>query len=307
MKHFESDDRINVPADVPEPFKDEYKKNYNAITRGTDRLLLFSADQKIEHLNDDFYGFGLAPEINDPEHIFKIGAHGNIGALATHLGLIEKYATQYSTINYIVKLNAKTNLIKPDQHDPLSKELWSVEDIVQFGKNTSCLIRGVGYTVYLGSEYETDMLTEAAKTVYTAHQYGLIAILWMYPRGKSVPHERAGNLIAGAAGAGAALGADFVKINQPDAHDDKTSEQWLSVATQAAGKTKVVCSGGPSVNPEQLLTLLYNQIHKSGTAGAAIGRNIFQKPLAEALACTHALAAIIYENKTIQEALQFLE
>ena len=44
-----------VPADVPERKQNIFIKNYNAITRNTDRLFLFSCDHKIEHLNKTTY------------------------------------------------------------------------------------------------------------------------------------------------------------------------------------------------------------------------------------------------------------
>ena len=48
---------------------------------------------------------------------------------------------------------------------------------------------GIGYTIYLGSEHEPDMLSEAAMLISEAHQQGLIAVTWIYPRGAAVPNE----------------------------------------------------------------------------------------------------------------------
>src|SRR5882724_2997900 len=102
-----------IPADVPEHKHDIFTKNYNAITRNTGRLFLFSCDHKIEHLNTDFYGKSIAPQALHPEHMFRIASQGNVGAMATHLGLMARYAKQYPDINYIVKLNGKTNSDNP--------------------------------------------------------------------------------------------------------------------------------------------------------------------------------------------------
>src|SRR6266478_2677579 len=100
-----------IPADVPEKKHDTFIKNYHAITRGTGRLFLFSCDHKIEHLNDDFYGPTINAQAIHPDHMFRVASQGNIGAMATHLGLLARYAKQYPTVNYIAKLNATTNLI----------------------------------------------------------------------------------------------------------------------------------------------------------------------------------------------------
>ena len=52
-------DQVRVPADVMPESRDEYIENYMKATRGTGRLMLFACDQKVEHLNADFYGEGI--------------------------------------------------------------------------------------------------------------------------------------------------------------------------------------------------------------------------------------------------------
>ena len=72
---------IRAPLDVPQEMRTEYIRNLFNITRGSGRLMLFAGDQKIEHLNDDFYGPGISPEDNDPEHLFRIASSAEIGCL----------------------------------------------------------------------------------------------------------------------------------------------------------------------------------------------------------------------------------
>ncbi|MEX0940159.1 MAG: hypothetical protein WDZ41_02275 [Candidatus Babeliales bacterium] len=296
-----------IPADVPAAKKYDFAKNYQAITRGTNHLMLFSCDQKIEHMNDDFYGPDIPVEDNNPEHLFEIASKGDIGAMAIQLGLLARYGNQYKNIDYIVKLNSKTNLVKEEIKDPFSKQLWTVKDVVKFQKHTNLKIRGIGFTLYLGSEFEAEMLHTAAKMVFEAHQHGLITILWMYPRGKSITNQLDGNLIAGAAGVANALGSDFAKINPPKSSDNKTSEKWLAIAAQTAGNTKLLCSGGATIDDEKFLQKLYNQIHVGNIAGNATGRNIHQKTLGHAIAFTQAIAAIVYENQNIEKAISLLK
>ena len=52
-------DQVRVPADVMPEARENYIENYMKATRGTGRLMLFACDQKIEHLNKDFYGEGI--------------------------------------------------------------------------------------------------------------------------------------------------------------------------------------------------------------------------------------------------------
>ncbi len=218
---------INIPADVPQHAEREFIDNYYAITRNSNRLFLFSCDQKIEHLHDAFDpdNEAIHEDAVHPEHLFKIAAQGDIGAMATQLELIARYGKQYPTVNYIAKLNSKTNLIPSEQQDPVSAPLWDVDNLVTLKKDSQLLINGIGVTIYLGSEFEDEMLSFASEAIFNAHQHGLVAILWMYPRGKAIENETDAHLLAGAAGAANALGADFVKIKAPSPTDTQSSAE----------------------------------------------------------------------------------
>jgi fructose-bisphosphate aldolase/6-deoxy-5-ketofructose 1-phosphate synthase len=294
---------IVVPLDVPKRARDRFVRNYEHITHGTGRLMLFAGDQKVEHLNDDFYGEGIHPDDADPEHLFRIASQGKIGVFATQLGLIARYGMDYKDVPYLVKLNSKTHLVKTSQSDPMS-ELWvDVDDVVAFRDESGLDIPGVGYTVYLGSEFEHQMLRQAARVVRKAHEHGLVVVLWMYPRGKAVKEERDPHLIAGAAGVGACLGADFVKVNYPH-KEGVESREALKEAILAAGRTKVLCAGGAQKGVEEFLQELHDQINYSGAAGNATGRNIHQKSLPEAVRMCNAIYAITVEEATVEDALR---
>ena len=101
--------KIKAPLTVPPAKIAAYLKNYELATKKTGRLFLFAGDQKVEHLNDDFFGKNVNPEDNDPEHLFKIANAARIGVFATQLGLIARYGANYNKIPYLVKLNSKTN------------------------------------------------------------------------------------------------------------------------------------------------------------------------------------------------------
>jgi DhnA family fructose-bisphosphate aldolase class Ia len=297
---------IAIPADVPPSQHDTFRHHYNAITRSTGKLMLFACDQKIEHLNRDFYGSGIDPDDNNPEHLFKIASSGDIGAFATHLGLIAQYGNSYKNVNYIVKVNGKTDLVKTHQKDPLSRQLWSINQIIEFKKNSGFSICGVGYTLYPGSEFEPIMLQEAAQLIYDAHQVGLVTILWVYPRGKSVAHELAPDIIAGSAGLAASLGADFVKLNPPQTTRELSSLDALKIAVEAAGKTKVIMAGGSAQDPRNFLQELFDQMNSAGTSGNATGRNIHQRPLAKAIAMTQAISSLVFTQSSVDQAMNFI-
>ncbi len=297
---------FEIPADVPKDKVDEYIKNMDEITGGSGRLMLFAGDQKVEHLNDDFYGEGIPLDDAHPEHLFRIASLAKIGVFATQMGLIARYGRKYPTVPYLVKINSKTNLTPYEIRDPISLAWYSFEQVLDFKERSGLKIYGIGYTVYLGSEFEHKMLKQAAQLIYEAHQQGMVAVLWMYPKGKAIKDEHDPHLIAGAAGVANCLGADFVKVKVPYKEGHKSAEA-LKEAVLAAGNTGVLCEGGKKENPKQFLTELYEQIHVGGARGNGTGRNIHQNTLEDGVRMANAIYAITVENKTVEEALKILK
>jgi fructose-bisphosphate aldolase/6-deoxy-5-ketofructose 1-phosphate synthase len=242
----------------------------------------------------------------DPEHLFKIASRAKPGGFAAQLGLIARYGMDYKDVPFLVKVNSKTHLVETSQADPFSNLWYDIDQVVQFKENSGLKILGVGYTIYLGSEFEAEMLVQAAQVVYDAHQHGMLSVLWIYPRGAAVKDEKDPHLIAGATGVGACLGTDFVKVNYPKKEGEKSAEIFKE-AIKAAGRTRVVCAGGTSDEAEAFLKKLHDQIHISGAMGNATGRNIHQKTLDEAVRMCNAVYAITVEDKSVEEALKIFK
>ena len=293
---------VRVPADVPVAMRENYIDNYMKATRGTGRLMLFACDQKIEHLNDDFFGEGIAADDASPMHLFEIGSKGTIGILAGQRGLIAQYAADYPEINYLVKMNSKSHLVNVKQEDPYSPQLYDLATILDMVENGVNVV-GIGYTIYLGSEYEAQMMTEAAQLIADAHSVGMLVVLWIYPRGKAVADEKDAHLIAGAAGVACCIGADFVKVNPPKKTDAASAAVLMQEATKAAGRTGLVCAGGSTVDAETFLNQLWEQIHIGGATGNATGRNIHQRSLDEAVRLTKAISAITLGDLGLVDAV----
>ncbi|MBP9814564.1 aldolase [Candidatus Woesebacteria bacterium] len=292
---------FTTPLDVPKNMQSTFEQNMELATHGTGRLMLFAGDQKVEHMNGDFYGEGIHADDADGEHLFKIASTARVGVFATQLGLIARYGHDYMKIPYLVKLNSKTNLVKATQMDPRSQSWYTVDDVVKFKEQSGLNILGVGYTVYSGSEFEGEMLHEAAQAVFQAHQHGLFTVLWMYPRGKAVADEKDPHLVAGAAGVAGCLGSDFTKVNYPK---PKEGDRPLALkeAVVAAGRTRLICAGGDSIDVKVFLQTLHDQIHISGAFGNATGRNIHQKSLDEAVRFANAVSALTYDLVSVDEA-----
>lgn len=288
---------VNVPANVPANKRNVYIENYLQATKRTGRLMVFAGDQKIEHLNDDFYGDDIPEESNNPEHLFQIASGGTVGVFASQHGLISRYGPDYPDVPYVVKMNSRSNVVPTSQVDPMSKSLCTMENVFDLQRNGKLNVLGIGYTLYVGSQYEPDMLAEVGRLIAQAHEAGLLTIIWAYPRGKAVKDPKDAHLIAGAAGIACSLGSDFVKVNLPT-----QGVKSLREAVGAAGRTGVVVSGGSVTQPKEFLKLTHQTIHLAHATGSATGRNVHGRELAEAIRMTDALSAIVYGNKNPEEA-----
>ncbi|WP_312260798.1 aldolase [Candidatus Igneacidithiobacillus taiwanensis] len=295
---------IGISADAER----RWEENYRLVTQESGRLFLMAGDQKVEHLNDDFVGGTAADDDADPEHLFRIASAAPIGCFAAQLGLVARYGRDYPQIPYLLKLNSKTHLVKTAEQDPRSLQWQSMAQVHDFLRYSRIRVVGVGYTIYPGSVYEAEMLREAAQLVQDAHQLGLLAVIWAYPRGKAVgPREQDPHLIAGAAGLVACLGADFAKVNPPVDAKGKMDAKLLGEAVAAAGRTQVICAGGSETTAADFLQRLQDQLELGGTAGCATGRNVHQRSLPEAVRFCKAVHAIVVKGQTTEQASQLLE
>ncbi len=296
-----------IPRTVPRSKHKEYIKNWRIATRGTGKMMMFAGDQKVEHLNSDFVGPGIPSEAADPKHYFEIAKEANIGVFAAQVGLIARYADIDPKIPLIVKVNSKTNLVKTSVSDPFSNRWLSMENIIDFKKDSGLNIVGVGYTVYIGSSFEADSFGQAARICYKAHQEGLLTVLWMYPRGKAIKDEKDIHLLAGAAGVGLCVGGDFIKINYPyKRHSKKTAQEYQEVVT-AAGRSGIICVGGEKKDEKKFLKMLHEQSKISGTKGCAVGRNIYQRPLTEAVRMANAISSVILYGYSPEDAYKIFK
>jgi len=218
------------------------------------RALYLAYDQGLEHGPEDFNDKNV-----DPEYVIDIANKGKYSAFICQKGIAEKYKDKIK-IPLIIKLNGKTNLVKGD---PISRQLCTVKEAIKLGAVA------VGYTIYVGSEYESVMFKAFEKILKEAHAKGLPVIMWAYPRGKGVKGKSKAKLMAYACRVGLELGADIVKVAYEGNIDD------LKWAVKSAGKTHVVVAGGMKKSEKELLSKA-KEIMKSGCVGLAIGRNVWQ-------------------------------
>ena len=230
-------------------------------TRG--KALYLAYDQGIEHgPSTDFNGKNV-----NPLYILDIAKKGKFNGIVFQKGIAEKYNKEIrkSKVPLILKLNGKTKLFKGE---PLSAQICSVDEAINLGA------KAVGFTIYVGSQHEEQMLEEFAKIESQAHKKGLPVIAWIYPRGSSVKKYYSKELMAYASRVGLEIGADIAKINY---NGNPKDLQW---AVKSAGRCKVVIAGGVKLREKEFLKQA-KDIMQASCMGLAVGRNVWQakKPL----------------------------
>lgn len=237
----------------------------NKITRDGKALFL-AYDQGLEHGPADFN-----EENVDPKKVLEIADSGYFTGVILQKGLAEKYYASTGSarqwrVPLIVKLNGKTNLVKDE--DPYSPQICSVAEALEYGA------KAVGYSIYIGSEFEPQMIKEFGGIEQDAERLGIPVIAWMYPRGRNIADESDPKIIAYAARVGLELGADIVKIRYTG---DPVSFRWV---VQNAGEAKIVVMGGAKEDEKTFLERT-RVVMEQGAIGLAVGRNVWQsdKPL----------------------------
>lgn len=254
--------------------------NLEKITKNGKALFL-AYDHGMEHGPADF-----DDETIDPAKILEIADSKYFTGVIFQKGIAEKYylSTRLGQVKVplIIKLNGKTNLLS-GQIEPYSPQLCSVDEAISLGASA------VGYTVYIGSEHEAQMIAEFAKIEEECQQKGLPLIGWMYPRGKAVEgKEHSKEILAYAARVALETGAEMVKLPYTG---DPESFKWV---VEAAGKTKVVVMGGQKMGEEEFLQYT-KEIMSTGAIGLAVGRNVWQAE--EPLEISKKLSEIIFNLK----------
>ena len=226
---------------------------------------------------------------------------GNYSAVVFQYGIAEKTMAKYAgQVPLVVKINGKTSI--PNDDHAFSSLTSTVEDAVRLGADA------IGYTLYVGSSNQDQDFMQFNEVRREADRLGVPTIIWAYPRGLAVEAKGGKDsffAIDYAARAAAELGADVVKVNIPKAVEPNqdaqpgiyktlklTQEEKVHQIIESAGKTMVVFSGGAKVGEEELFSQA-ELVMKAGACGLIFGRNMWLRPMDEAVRVSHQIRDMI--------------
>jgi class I fructose-bisphosphate aldolase len=268
---------------------------------GTGSLLVLAIDQGFEH--GPARSFAINPAAYDPHYHYQLAVEASLSAYAAPLGMLEAGADTFAgAIPTILKINS-SNSLSSFKENPDQAVTASIHDALRLGCSA------IGFTLYPGSDMIYDLMEELRELAAEAKAVGLAVVVWSYIRGRiSKPGETAIDTIAYGAHMAALLGAHIIKVKMPsDFLENEAAKQnyithKIDISTPEArvrhvmdaaftNRRIVLFSGGEAKN----LSDLYGEakaIHQGGGHGSIIGRNAFQRPLAETLSMFNELEKI---------------
>lgn len=263
---------------------------------GNGSLMVLPLDQGLEHGPTDFFPH---PPAADPDYQFRLALEGRYSAIALGIGLAEKYYPPYAgRLPLILKLNGKTNI--PDDGDATSPAIAAVEDAVRLGADA------VGYTIYVGSPRQDDELRHFRQIRQDCERYGMPLVLWSYPRGSAIDARGGKNSLFAqdyAARVALELGADIVKLHEPEAGGEGSPAPYATLresdaarsqrVVRSAGRTMVLFSGGTKNDDDKAVLAKIEFYMRNGAAGVMFGRNMWLREFDHAVALSHAAHKIL--------------
>lgn len=237
------------------------------------------------------HGLSMGPieGLHDMARIVDAVAEGGANAVVLHKGLVGFGHRGYGRdIGLIIHLSGSTSL----SEDPNAKVLvCTVEEAIKLGADA------VSVHVNIGSRTEAEQLREMGRVVRDCMEWNMPLVAMMYPRGSGI-NQYDEKAVALAARVGAELGADIVKTNFTG-----SVESFKRVVRGCP--VPVVVAGGPKMSSEEELLRMVEMAMEAGARGVAIGRNVFQAENPTKI--TRAIAMIVHENASVEDALEFLK
>jgi class I fructose-bisphosphate aldolase len=134
-------------------------------------------------------------------------------------------------------------------------------------------------------------------------------VVWAYPRGRDIEAKGGkGSLFAQdyAARVAEELGADVVKLHEPAPSSEGSPEPYRSLREDAAsrlrrvvrsaGRVRVLFSGGVKNDDDAAVLRKVRLYMECGATGVMFGRNMWLRPMDEALALTRRVRALLQRH-----------
>lgn len=251
------------------------------LNRKSGRLLAITMDHPITR--------GVLPGLVNIRGTMAKVVAGRPDAITIHKGIAEKVFPPYAgEVAMILKSTAYSTAFHPHYDAPVA----DVEEAVRFGADA------ISVGMIVGGPEQADQLTHLGQISKEAAMAGMPLIAHIYPKGSLVKNPADPELIAWAVRVGAELGVDIIKTNWTG-----SAESFMKVIE--ACPSRVALAGGEAgKNLEDYLRMTRDALD-IGLAGVTYGRFVWQHE--NPAAVIRAIAALMHDNASVQEALEVYE
>jgi len=254
-------------------------RRLNRIFRADGRVLIVAFDHGMID--------GPAKGMEQPRATLEKIVAGGADAILTTYGTATRFAREIASLGLIMRLDGGGTKLGDMGQGGI---FYTIEDALRLGADA------VAVSAFPGAADETESLERLANVVGEAHAWGIPVMGEMVPGGFDSPAEvRTAESVSIAARVGAELGADWMKIPYAEGFKQVVDGCYVPV----------VILGGAKKGSERMMLENIKGALDVGAVGVAIGRNIFQSEDPQAM--TAAVAALIHEDASIDEAMEFLK
>lgn len=202
-------------------------------------------------------------------------------ALFVTRGVLRSAVVQNLDLPVILRVSGGTTVVGGD----LANEIitTSLEEVIRLNATA------VGISVFIGSDYEKQTLSNLADLVNRCEKYG-IPVMAVTAVGKEL-EKRDSRYLGLCCRVAAELGARVVKT------------YWCEDFDKVVGgcPVPVVMAGGPKCETEKEVFDFVHDGMQKGAIGLNLGRNVWQHP--HPVAMMKALNAIIHDNCSVKDAV----
>ncbi len=228
---------------------------------------------------DHGYFLGPTEKLENPKNTIKPLLPFADSIMLTR-GILRTSVSSNTSVPIVLRVSGGSSIIGED----LSKEsiVVSIEEAIRL--NVSCL----ALSIFVGSKYESQTLTNLSKLVDQGERYG-IPVLAVTAVGKEMARDA--RYLGLACRIASELGSHVVKTYY--------CKDFTKVVESCP--IPIIIAGGKRIPEKEALELTFNAIN-DGAAGVDMGRNIWQSDYP--LAMIKAVRAIVHDNYNIAEAYE---
>jgi len=226
--------------------------------------------------------------LEDPHSIiYKCERYG-LTSVIVNKGII-KTLPRPTKIGVLVHFSSSTSLSMSPNRKMLT---GTVEEAIRLGAD------GISLHINIGGKEEPEMLEQLGMVADQCHIWNMPLLAMMYPRGENIKDPHDPEIVAHVARIGAECGADIVKTVY-------TGDVDSFAKVVKSTPVPVVIAGGPKIESDKDVLQMTENAMKAGAKGVTYGRNIFAHKNPQQM--VQALAAIIFKNKSAEEAAKKIE